>query len=172
MKEKIFIFSLYESSISVIFGLLILLLSLKYIEKVILKSSLEEIVEKKNTAMAIFSGAILYCFMSLTMVSIVPSVNYLQAKIYEVPNLELSFYFFAFLVFIVGVFISFLIASSILFLSTRIFYASTKKIDEAKEIAANNVSMSIILAFAMIAITNYIKPSIANLMKAAVHYLS
>ena len=172
MKEKVFIFSLYESSVSVIFGLIILLISLKYIEKVILKTSLQEIVEKKNTAMAIFSGAILYSFMSLTMVSILPSVNYLQAKIYEVPNLEFSFYLFAFLVFVLGVVVCFLIASSILFLATRIFYTSTKKIDEAKEISENNVSMAIVLAFAMISITHYIKPSISNLMKAAVHYFS
>ena len=172
MKENISIFSLYESSISIIFGLILLLTSFKFIEKVILKTSLQEIVEKKNTAMAIFTGAILYCFMSLTMVSILPSVSYLQAKIYEVPNLEFSFYIFAFLVFIIGLVICFFLTSAILFLATRVFYISTQKIDEAQEIANNNVSMAVVLAFAMIAITHYIKPSIANLMKAAVHYFS
>lgn len=172
MKEKIFIFSLYESSISIIFGLILLLISLKFIERFILKTSLQEIIAKKNTAMAIFTGAILYCLMSLTMVSILPSVNYLQAKLYEVPNLELSFYLFAFLVFIAALVICFFLTSTILFLSTRIFYASTHSIDEAKEVSNNNVSMAVVLAFAMISITHFIKPSIANLMKAAVHYFS
>lgn len=172
MKSNILIFSIYEGSISIIFSLIVLFCSLKFIEKFIIKSSLAKIVEHKNTAMAIFSGGILYCFMSLSMVSILPSVNYLQAKLYEIPNLELSFYFFAFLVFLAGMLFSFLLAASIMFLTTRIFYITTTQIDEAKEILENNISISIVLTFSMIAVTHYIKPSLSNFIKAAVHYLS
>lgn len=173
MKAKILSFSIYESSISIVFGLICLLMSLKFIEIFIIRTSLTEIVRKKNNAMAIFSGAVLYCFMSLTVLSILPSVNYLQTKLYNVPVLELSFYLYAFLVFLAGFAGTFFGTGIILFLCTQVFFISTQKIDEIEEIDKNkNTSIAIVLAFAMISLTSFIKPSLSNLMKSIVNYIS
>lgn len=172
MKGNILTFSIYESSISIIFGILALLLALKFIEKLIIKTSLKSIVEEKNTALAIFLGAVLFCFMNLTMISILPSVNYLQSKMYSIPILEFSFYLYAFLTFLVGFVFCFCLASAVLFLGTKVFFMSTRNIDEIGEVKKNNVSISIVISFAIISLTLFIKPSLANLLKSIINYMN
>ncbi|MBT7610595.1 MAG: hypothetical protein HN576_12620 [Bacteriovoracaceae bacterium] len=51
-------------------------------------------------------------------------------------------------------------------------FLSTKNIDEINEIKENqNISIAIILAFTVISLTTFIRPSIANLLKSIVGYI-
>lgn len=172
MGTKILGFSIYESVIAIVFGLLATYFAVKVIEKMILKISLGEIVQSKNYSTGIFAGALLYCFLELTVISIYPSVQYLQQKLYLIKTLEIGFYLMAFLVFLLSFFASFLISAIALLTCTKIIFTSTKKIDEIKEIVSNNnLSLSVFLSFTLIGFTYFIKPSLGNLLKSMIGLL-
>ena len=65
--STILVFSIYENIISLLFGLITLYLAVFFIQKFIINCKLIEIVESKNIALSIFFGALMYSFLSLTI---------------------------------------------------------------------------------------------------------
>lgn len=172
MAEKIFYFTIYETFLSVIFGLLSIFLGTIFIKRFLMKTTLVEIVNRKNIAEGIFFGAVLFCLLLLTRTSITPSVNYLQTLAIDTATLSFSFYSKAFLYFLLFYLFAFVVTFIILFLAVQGFMLATTDIDEFKEIKEGRSSIAIILAFTLIGFTFYVRPSLEHLLSGFVGIIS
>ena len=172
MNNHILNFTVYEVIISTLFGLFSILLSNLFLKSMILKQSFTKTIEDKNLAAAVFSGTLIFCTLLLTRTSIVPSVNFLQAKVATSGDISLSFYFIAFAYFLGFFLVAFFSTLFLLFLSSKIFMLATTNVDEILEIQNGNLSVSIMISVSMLAFSLYVKPSLEHFLSGVVHVVS
>ena len=82
MDNKI-IFSLYDTSLSLIFGLLTIYIALRVIDKLVLRENTLKMVKEGNASIAIFKGVLIICTLLLAHNSVTSSSAALQTMVFN-----------------------------------------------------------------------------------------
>ena len=166
MNTQTFTLSLIEISISILFGVIILYLCYRFLDK-LLKEKLK--IKNDNISYSIFVSSILFSVAYLIEGIKSPILNSLKLLIdnpeYEgiiiLDGLKYSILFITIIVITILV---------VIFLSIFLFTIMTKDIDELKEIKNNNIAIAIITATLIISISLLLKESVYLLLESFVPY--
>jgi|TARA_B110000008_G_scaffold279322_1_gene325940 uncharacterized membrane protein YjfL (UPF0719 family) len=166
MNTQTFTLSLIEISISILFGVIILYLCYRFLDK-LLKEKLK--IKNDNISYSIFVSSILFSVAYLIEGIKSPILNSLKLLIdnpeYEgiiiLDGLKYSILFITIIVITILV---------VIFLSIFLFTIMTKDIDEFKEIKNNNIAIAIITATLIISISLLLKESVYLLLESFVPY--
>ena len=166
MNTQTFTLSLIEISISILFGVIILYLCYRFLDK-LLKDKLK--IKNDNISYSIFVSSILFSVAYLIEGIKSPILNSLKLLIdnpeYEgiiiLDGLKYSILFITIIVITILV---------VIFLSIFLFTIMTKDIDEFKEIKNNNIAIAIITATLIISISLLLKESVYLLLESFVPY--
>ena len=166
MNTQTFTLSLIEISISILFGVIILYLCYRFLDK-LLKEKLK--IKNDNISYSIFVSSILFSVAYLIEGIKSPILNSLILLIdnpeYEgiiiLDGLKYSILFITIIVITILV---------VIFLSIFLFTIMTKDIDEFKEIKNNNIAIAIITATLIISISLLLKESVYLLLESFVPY--
>ena len=166
MNTQTFTLSLIEISISIHFGVIILYLCYRFLDK-LLKDKLK--IKNDNISYSIFVSSILFSVAYLISGIKSPILNSLKLLIdnpeYEgiiiLDGLKYSILFITIIVITILV---------VIFLSIFLFTIMTKDIDEFKEIKNNNIAIAIITATLIISISLLLKESVYLLLESFVPY--
>lgn len=166
MNTQTFTLSLIEISISILFGVIILYLCYRFLDK-LLKDKLK--IKNDNISYSIFVSSILFSVAYLISGIKSPILNSLKLLIdnpeYEgiiiLDGLKYSILFITIIVITILV---------VIFLSIFLFTIMTKDIDEFKEIKNNNIAIAIITATLIISISLLLKESVYLLLESFVPY--
>ena len=166
MNTQTFTLSLIEISISILFGVIILYLCYRFLDK-LLKDKLK--IKNDNISYSIFVSSILFSVAYLIEGIKSPILNSLKLLIdnpeYDgiifLDGLKYSILFISIIVITILV---------VIFLSIFLFTIMTKDIDEFKEIKNNNIAIAIITATLIISISLLLKESVYLLLESFVPY--
>jgi uncharacterized membrane protein YjfL (UPF0719 family) len=166
MNTEIFYYSIIEIVISLFFGVFLLYLTYKLIDKLVkrkLKISLD------NISFSIFASSILFSVAYLISGIKSPILNSLK-MLGDNPEYEGSLILDGFKYS--GLFLSLMIISIglVIFISIKLFTYMTANIDEFKEIQKNNIAVAILTATIVISISMLIKESLYLLLESFVPY--
>ncbi|MHC4533364.1 MAG: DUF350 domain-containing protein [Planctomycetota bacterium] len=170
MDFKTIFFALYETSLSVVFGLLTVFIVYKTLDKIVLRSNTVNEIKKGNIAVALFYGVIIVCVLLLVLPSILSSVNALRAMVLGSTKLKLKMVIISLGYFLAFYIISIVMSLVIILLTSSIYMKATRKIDEVQELSQNNIALSIILSLIMLGLTIFIRPSVDRLIHSLVNY--
>jgi len=170
MDFKTIFFALYETGLSVVFGLLTVFIVYKTLDKVVLRSSTVNEIKKGNIAVALFYGVIIACVLLLVLPSILSSVNALRAMVLGSTKLKLKMVIISLGYFLAFYIISIVMSLVVILLTSCIYMKATRKIDEVQELRHNNIALSIMLSLIMLGLTIFIRPSVDRLIHSLVNY--
>ncbi len=161
---------MYETSLSVVFGLLTVFIVYKTLDKIVLRSNTVNEIKKGNIAVALFYGVIIVCVLLLVLPSILSSVNALRAMVLGSTKLKLKMVIISLGYFLAFYIISIVMSLFIILLTSSIYMKATRKIDEVQELRHNNIALSIMLSLIMLGLTIFIRPSVDRLIHSLVNY--
>ena len=166
MNTEIFYYSIIEIVISLFFGVLLLYLTYKVIDKLV-RRKLE--ISLDNISFSIFASSILFSVAYLISGIKSPILNSLK-MLGDNPEYEGSLILDGFKYS--GLFLSLMIFSIalVIFISIKLFTYMTANIDEFKEIQKNNIAVAILTATIVISISMLIKESLYLLLESFVPY--
>ena len=166
MNTEVFYYSIIEIVISLFFGVLLLYLTYKVIDKLV-RRKLE--ISLDNISFSIFASSILFSVAYLISGIKSPILNSLK-MLGDNPEYEGSLILDGFKYS--GLFLSLMIISIglVIFISIKLFTYMTANIDEFKEIQKNNIAVAIITATIVISISMLIKESLYLLLESFVPY--
>ena len=166
MNTEVFYYSIIEIVISLFFGVLLLYLTYKVIDKLV-RRKLE--ISLDNISFSIFASSILFSVAYLISGIKSPMLNSLK-MLGDNPEYEGSLILDGFKYS--GLFLSLMIISIglVIFISIKLFTYMTANIDEFKEIQKNNIAVAILTATIVISISMLIKESLYLLLESFVPY--
>jgi uncharacterized membrane protein YjfL (UPF0719 family) len=166
MNTEVFYYSIIEIVISLFFGVLLLYLTYKVIDKLV-RRKLE--ISLDNISFSIFASSILFSVAYLISGIKSPILNSLK-MLGDNPEYEGSLILDGFKYS--GLFLSLMIISIglVIFISIKLFTYMTANIDEFKEIQKNNIAVAILTATIVISISMLIKESLYLLLESFVPY--
>ena len=166
MNTEVFYYSIIEIVISLFFGVLLLYLTYKVIDKLV-RRKLE--ISLDNISFSIFASSILFSVAYLISGIKSPILNSLK-MLGDNPEYEGSLILDGFKYS--GLFLSLMIISIglVIFISIKLFTYMTANIDEFKEIQKNNIAVAILTATIVISISLLIKESLYLLLESFVPY--
>ena len=166
MNTEVFYYSIIEIIISLFFGVLLLYLTYKVIDKLV-RRKLE--ISLDNISFSIFASSILFSVAYLISGIKSPILNSLK-MLGDNPEYEGSLILDGFKYS--GLFLSLMIISIslVIFISIKLFTYMTANIDEFKEIQKNNIAVAILTATIVISISMLIKESLYLLLESFVPY--
>lgn len=170
MNQQLIFVALYETVLSLIFGLLTLYLALKIVDKLILKQDSLRTIQEGNLAVAVFKGALVLSIFLMTQNSIEPSVQALKVMVLSSGKLKAGMLAIAFAYFIVFYLISLVGSLLLILISLNVYVTATKDIEELQEIKNKNVAVSVLLSFVIVGITIFIRPAFDNLITSFVDF--
>lgn len=172
MNFELLILTTYQMTLALAFGLLTVFITLRIVNKSILKIDFMDLVRQGNISLAIFEGVLIFCVLFLVETSILPAVDALRTMAITYQTYTLKMFVISFGYFLVFYAIS-LIFSYILIISAfYVFISATAKLDEVKEIKNNNIAVAILVSAVLLSVTLYIRPSLGNLVQSFVDYRS
>lgn len=170
MNNKI-IFSLYDTSLSLIFGLLTIYIALRVIDKLVLRENTLKMVKEGNASIAIFKGVLIICTLLLAHNSVTSSSAALQAMVESHGNkLTGKIFMISFGYFLLFYVISLVFSVLIILISFYVYIKATVDLDEIAEIKKNNIAVSISLSLVIFGMILFVRPSFDNLMKSFINY--
>jgi len=170
MNQNLFIFGVYEVSLSLIFGLLTIYISLKIIDKLVLKVKTLEMIKQGNVAIAIFKGTLILCTLMLVQNSVFPSVDAFRAMAAAHNTLNLTMFGISFGYFLLFYSISLIFSILLILLTFFIYIKATTNVDEIAEINKNNLAVSLIISIIILGMTIFMRPAFNNLITSFVDY--
>lgn len=170
MNQNLFIFSLYEVSLSLIFGLLTIYIALKIIDKLVLKVKTLEMIKQGNVAIAVFKGTLILCTLMLVQNSVFPSVDAFRAMASAHNTLNFTMFGISFGYFILFYSISLIFSILLILLTFFIYIKATTNVDEIAEINKNNLAVSFIISIIILGMTLFMRPAFNNLITSFVDY--
>lgn len=172
MNIELLILTTYQMLLALVFGLLTVFITLRVVNKSILKINFFDLVKNGNTALAVFEGVLIFCVLFLVEISILPAVEALRTMMISHQAITFKMFAISFGYFLIFYAIS-LVFSYLLILSAfYVFISATAKLDEIQEIKNNNMSVAILVGAVLLSVTLYIRPSLGNLVQSFVDYRS
>ena len=170
MDNKI-IFSLYDTSLSLIFGLLTIYIALRVIDKLVLRENTLKMVKEGNASIAIFKGVLIICTLLLAHNSVTSSSAALQTMVFNYGGkLTGKIFMISFGYFLLFYVISLVFSVLIILISFYVYIKATVDLDEIAEIKKNNIAVSISLSLVIFGMILFVRPSFDNLMKSFINY--
>ncbi|GIV39152.1 MAG: hypothetical protein KatS3mg033_0952 [Thermonema sp.] len=170
MNQQLVFVALYETALSLIFGLLTLYLALKIVDKLILKQDSLRTIQEGNLAVAVFKGALVLSIFLMAQNSIEPSVQALKVMVLSSNKLKAGMLAVAFAYFIVFYLTSLVGALLLILISLNVYVSATKDIEEIEEIKNKNVAVAVLLSFVIVGVTIFIRPAFDNLITSFVDF--
>lgn len=170
MKSSLVLFTTYELLLALIFGLLTIYLSVRVLNKFIIKVDFFKLIREGNIAIAIFEGTLIVCALLLVENSILPAVDALRTMVLANDGFTFKMFLISFGYFLLFYVISLAFSLIILSISFYVFIKATADVDEMAEIKNNNIAVSILVSFVMIGVTMFIRPSFDNFIASLVNY--
>ena len=131
MDFKTFFFALYETGLSVVFGLLTVFIVYKTLDKVVLRLNSVNEIKKGNIAVALFYGVIIACVLLLVLPSILSSVNALRAMVLGSTKLKLKMVIISLGYFLAFYIISIVMSLVVILLTSCIYMKATRGLEES-----------------------------------------
>ncbi|HAS39332.1 MAG TPA: hypothetical protein DCS93_02580 [Microscillaceae bacterium] len=165
------IFSLYDTILSLIFGLVTIYISLRVIDKLVLRESTLKMVKEGNTSIAIFKGVLIICTLLLTYNSIESSGAALRTMVFNYGgNLTGKIFLISLGYFLLFYAISLVFSVLVILISFYVYIKATVDLDEIAEIKKNNIAVSISLSLVIFGMTLFIRPSLDKLTQSFINY--
>ncbi len=168
MDWNTFFFASYEILISIIFSLLTIFITKKFLNYLFIKRDHDDL--KDNLALSIFSGSIFIGVLILVNSSILPAVDTLRVMVLAKEVITLKMVGLSFLYFLLFFSITVFFSIVILFLTLRVFFKATGWVDEMTEMRNKNVAVSIVVASVVIGISLFVRPSLNRFISSLIHY--
>ncbi len=170
MNIELLVLTTYQMLLALTFGLLTVFITLRIINKYILRIDFLELVREGNIALAIFEGVLIFCVLFLVEISILPSVDALRTmvithRVFTFKMFAISFGYFL-LFYAISLVFSYLLIMSAFY----VFISATAKLDEVKEMKKNNIAVALLVSAVLLSVTLYIRPSLGNLVNSFVDY--
>lgn len=163
-------YALYETVLSVGFGLLTVWIVIKCLERLVCRCETSEMIKQGNVAVGIFYGTIIIGVLMMVHPSVVSSVNTLQTLALSHNGIEAHMIWIALAYFIGLYVISMILSLIIIGLTIRIYMIATRRINETDELRNNNIAVSVLFALIMLGMTFFIRPSTNRLIQSLVSY--
>ncbi len=170
MKSSLILFTTYELLLALIFGLLTIYLSVRVLNKIILKVDFFKLIREGNIAIAVFEGTLIVCALLLVENSILPAVDALRTMVLANDGFTFQMFLISFGYFLLFYIISLAFSLLLLSVSFYVFIKATADVDEMAEIKANNIAVSILVSLVMVGVTMFIRPSFDNFIASLVNY--
>ncbi len=168
MNWNTFIFATYEMILAVVFSLITVLITKFVLNKTLLKKDLE--TDADNLAVSIFGGTIILCILLLVSSSIAPAVDTLNVMVLTGKTITFKMMGTSFLYFLLFYLVALFFSIVLLFTALRIYVASTRRVDEAKELSKDNTAVSVLMSIVMIGITISVQPTLERFIFSLVNY--
>ncbi len=164
MNSTLFLLSVLEIVIALILAVAIFFVSYKMLKRFFFK---EQELKDNNMAFAVFCSGI-FLSIGIILSELVPSItNVVRMAVVQASDISTGqILTYVGLSLVIGFIIAVLINAAVFML----FSALTKGIDEFAEIKNNNVSVALVVASILLAITLIVKNSIAVLISALVPF--
>lgn len=164
------IFSIYDVSLSLIFGLLTIYIALKVIDKLVLRVKTLKMVKEGNVSIALFKAILIICTLLLIQTSVQSSNSALQTMVEAHNKITLKIFMISLGYFFLFYAISLLFSVLLILISFYVYIKATVDIDEIAEIKKNNIAVSISLSLIILGMTLFIRPAFNNLIGSFVNY--
>lgn len=164
MNSTLFLLSVLEIVVALVLAVTIFFVSFKMLKRFFFK---EQEFKDNNTAFAIFSSGV-FISIGIILSELVPSItNVVRMAVIQAEGISTGqIITYAGLSLLIGFVMAVLINVAVYLL----FSGLTKGINEFAEIKNNNVSVAVVMASVLIAITLIVKNSIAVLISALVPF--
>lgn len=164
------IFSLYDMSLSLIFGLLTIYIALKVIDKLVLRENTLKMVKEGNISIALFKAVLIICTLLLIQTSVISSGSALQTMVESHNKITVQIFMISLGYFLLFYAISLIFSVLLILISFFVYIKATVNLDEIAEIKKNNIAVSISLSLVILGMTLFIRPSFHNLIGSFVNY--
>lgn len=170
MNTKNIIFSIYDMSLSLIFGLLTIYIALKVIDKLVLKVNTLKMEKEGNISIALFKAVLIISTLLLIQTSVASSNSTLQTLVEAHNKITVKIFLVSFGYFLLFYSISLVFSVLLILISFYVYIRTTVNLDEIAEIKKNNIAVSVSLSLVILGMTLFIRPSFDNLIKSFVTY--
>ncbi|EAY29322.1 DUF350 domain-containing protein [Microscilla marina] len=164
------IFSIYDVSLSLVFGLLTIYIALKVIDKLVLKVNTLKMVKEGNISIALFKAILIICTLLLIQTSIKSSNSALQTMAEAHNKITIKIFMISLGYFFLFYVISLTFSVLLILISFFVYIKATIDLDEIAEIKKNNIAVSISLSLIIFGMTLFIRPAFHNLIGSFVNY--
>lgn len=171
MDWKSFIFASYEVVLAVIFSLFTVFITMKILRLLMFRNrDADENAFAQNTAVAIFSGAIIVSVLVLVNSSISPSIDTLRTMVFSANSVSMPMLGTSFLYFLMFFFLSIIISTLVIFLTLKVYISATIKLDEFAALREHNIGVAIVMSLVILGISLSIRPSLQRFISSLVNY--
>ena len=168
---KVLFLTSYEVSMSVVFSMVTVYLSIKFLNKFILSSPVEVFIRKRHVPGCLISGILICCVLFLVQGSIEHSTLALQSLVIAHNAFTLKILGIALLYFLAFYVVTFITSFFVIFVISIMYRRMMKDIDFDDEVDNHqNLGLSVFLSVTLIGIIVFIEKPLNHLLGSMVFH--
>ncbi|NUN09384.1 MAG: DUF350 domain-containing protein [Ignavibacteriaceae bacterium] len=165
MNYWLFFIGATEILLALTIGVFLIYLGFQLLSRVVKDLEVLESLKSHNISVSIVIGTIIISIIFIVRGAIDPAVT-VFTMIFKNPKAEISVFLTGFLIIILQILLSALIAFAGIFIAMKFFMWLTKDLQEIEEIRKNNIAVGIVLAVVIFSIALILEPGIKTLLQS------